>query len=218
MVVINIKSILDMLNPYATLINSFLTAVTIIVSICAIGFSRKNAKNEIKQLKEESRKQQDRYEEESRNQRDRYEEEKRRHDEIARLHEQPYLVFKKAKISPESEENIKKIDILFTNKGQGSAYNIVPDLKCEVNPIYNNGIVELTRCDPIQDPIAVVGEEFKTMWTLGYKVELVSFTTTISINYSDASGRKYVQRFNIIFNKEGYASITNFAQPELYKG
>lgn len=203
----NIKAILDFLNqlnPYATLLNSFLTAITIIVSICAIVFTNKNAKNEIEKTKEESR-----------NQRDRYEEDKRIFEERERLHEQPYLVFMEAKISPESDSEVKRIDMFFINKGRGSAYDIMPDLKCPAITICNKAV--LARCDAIQDPIAMVGEKFKTMWTLGYKTELVNFVTTISINYSDASGRKYIQRFNIIFNKDGYASITNFAQPELYK-
>lgn len=193
-----------MLNPYATLLNTFLTFITIIVSICAIVFTNKNAKYEIEKVIEESR-----------NQRDRYEEEKKRFEEIERFHEQPYLVFKEAKISPESDEEVKRIDMFFINKGRGSAYDIIPDLECTANTIYNE--VVLNRCDAIQDPIAMVGEKFKTMWTLGYRIELVDFVTTISIKYSDASGRKYIQRFNIIFNKKGYASITNFAQPELYK-
>lgn len=44
-----------------------------------------------------------------------------------------------------------------------------------------------------------------------------SFITYLPINYIDASGRKYVQKFDIIFNKSRYASKRNFEQPELYK-
>ena len=78
-----------------------------------------------------------------------------------------------------------------------------------------DGEALLRRADAIQAPIAMVGEKFNTLWTLECDTELVDFMASIPINYTDASGRKYVQVFDIIFHKEGYASITNFANPEL---
>lgn len=193
---------LETLDSYVTLLNTILTAIVIIVSIISIIFTNKNAKKSIEETKKESR-----------NQQYRYEEEKKRHEKTERLREQPYLVFKGAKISSQSDEKIKRIDMFFINKGRGPAYDIVPISQCTANTIHNK--VELYRCDAIQDPIARIGEKFKTMWTLGHNIELVDFSATISINYSDASGRKYIQKFNIIFFKNGAASITNYAQPEL---
>lgn len=203
-------------NEYSTLFNAAMTFVTIIVSIIAIVVTIIIAKKERKILEAEAKRQREQYEESLESQNKQFEIELEHSKEIERLHEQPYLVFAEAKISTESDEKITRIDMLFINKGRGSAYDIIPSLKCTAKTMH--GEVMLTRCEPIQDPIAMVGEKFRTMWTLGYETDLVDFVVTIPINYSDASGRKYVQRFDIIFNKSGYASITNFAKPELCEG
>lgn len=195
-------SILDILNPYATLINTFLTFITIMVSLFSIYLTNRNAKKEREVVREEEIKQ-----------RKRYEEEKKRLQEIERLREQPYLVFKEAKISSESDGENTRLDMLFINKGRGAAYEMVPCLECKAKT--SQGEALLRRCEPIQDPIAMVGEKFKTVWTLGYRVELIDFMVTISIKYSDTSGRNYIQKFDIIFHKIGHADITNYAQPEL---
>lgn len=71
------------------------------------------------------------------------------------------------------------------------------------------------RCDAVQDPIAMVGEQFTTMWTLGYEQKLVDFIFTMPIEYQDASGRMYRQKYDLIFLASGGACIKNFAQPEL---
>lgn len=203
------------LNKYSTLINAAMTFVTIIVSIIAIVITMMIAKKERKISEADAKRQREQYEESLENQNKQFEIELKRSEKIERLREQPYLVFMEAKISTESDEKITRIDMLFKNKGRGSAYDIIPSLKCKAKTMHSE--VTLTRCEPIQDPIAMVGEKFRTMWTLGYETDLVDFIVTIPINYSDASGRKYVQQFDIVFNKIGYASITNFAKPELCK-
>lgn len=196
------KEFLDTINTYDTLINSLMTLLTIIVSIIAVVQTRKIAKKDHKICELEAiwNKEQ-------------YEMQLKRAEEVERIQEQPYLVFKEARISEESDEKVTRIDMYFVNKGRGAAYDIIPVLECEANIIH--GKVVLRRCDAIQDPIAMVGETFKSMWTLGYEVDLVDFRTLLPINYTDASGRKYVQKFDIVFNKAGYANIRNFAQPEL---
>ncbi len=207
------KEFLDAINTYDTLINSLMTLVTIIVSIIAVVQTRRIAKKDHQMSELEAVRNKQQYEEGLLAQKEQFEIQLKRAEEIERIQEQPYLVFKEAKISEESDDRVTRIDMYFINKGRGAAYDIVPVLKCAANTIQGEKV--LSRCDAIQDPIAMVGETFKTMWTLGCDVELVDFITYLPINYTDASGRKYVQKFDIIFNKTGYASIRNFAQPEL---
>lgn len=194
--------LLNIINNYTVLINSFMTLVKIIVSIISAWQTNRKAKKEQESAKQEMSIQKEQFEIQI-----------KQAEEIERMHEQPYLVFKEAKLSEESDNKIVRIDMYFINKGRGAAYDITPELRCEADTTHGN--VVLSRCDAIQDPIAKVGEKFKTVWSLGYDKGVEDFVTYIPINYTDASGRKYVQRFNIIFNKSGYASITNFAQPEL---
>lgn len=127
--------------------------------------------------------------------------------------EKPYLVFQEARISDESDEKITRIDFIFKNKGRGAAYDIVPELECMAKTV--EGQTMVYRCDAVQDPIAMVGEQFTTMWTLGYEQKLVDFIFTMPIEYQDASGRMYRQKYDLIFLASGGACIKNFAQPEL---
>lgn len=207
------KEIFDIINTYDTLINSFMTLVTIIVGIIAIVQTRRIAKKDHEMSEREAIINKQQYEEGLRAQREQLEIQLERAEEVERIQEQPYLVFKEARISEKSDARVKRIDINFVNKGRGAAYDIIPVLECTAKTM--DGEVMLRRADAIQDPIAMVGEKFNTLWTLGYGTEVTDFTVSIPINYTDASGRKYVQVFDIIFHKEGYASVTNFANPEL---
>lgn len=208
-----ITEILDIVNTYDTLINSLMTLVTIIVSIIAVVQTRRIAKKDHKMSEMEALRNKQQYEEGLLAQKEQFEIQLKRAEEVERIQEQPYLVFKEARISEESDEKVTRIDMFFVNKGRGAAYDIIPVLECKANTVQGEAV--LRRCDAIQDPIAMVGETFKTMWTLGYEEKLVDFITLLPISYTDASGRKYVQKYDIIFNKAGYASIRNFAQPEL---
>ncbi|MDY4616777.1 MAG: hypothetical protein SO445_03545 [Lachnospiraceae bacterium] len=207
------KEILDIINTYDTLINSFMTLVTIIVGIIAIVQTRRIAKKDHEMSEREAIINKQQYEEGLRAQREQLEIQLERAEEVERIQEQPYLVFKEARISEKSDARVKRIDMNFVNKGRGAAYDIIPVLECTAKTM--DGEAMLRRADAIQDPIAMVGEKFNTLWTLGYGTEVTDFTVSIPINYTDASGRKYVQVFDIIFHKEGYASVTNFANPEL---
>ena len=184
-----------------TLINTGLTFITVVTSIVSLHLAKKQIKQEIEQNRQKAEEQQKRYLEE-----------KRRIEEVDRLHEKPYLVFQEARISDESDE-ITRIDFIFKNKGRGAAYDIVPELECMAKTV--EGKTKVYRCDAVQDPIAMVGEQFTTMWTLGYEQKLVDFVFTMPIEYQDASGRNYRQQYELIFLASGSACIKNFAQPEL---
>lgn len=185
-----------------TLINTGLTFITVVTSIVSLHLAKKQIKQEIEQNRQKAEEQQKQYLEE-----------KRHIEEVDRLHEKPYLVFQEARISDESDEKVTRIDFIFKNKGRGAAYDIVPELECMAKTV--EGQTKVYRCDAIQDPIAMVGEQFTTMWTLGYEQKLVDFAFTMPIEYQDASGRNYRQQYELIFLASGSACIKNFAQPEL---
>lgn len=185
-----------------TLINTGLTFITVVTSIVSLHLAKKQIKQEGEQNRQKAEEQQKRYLEE-----------KRRIEEVDRLHEKPYLVFQEARISDESDEKITRIDFIFKNKGRGAAYDIVPELECMAKTV--EGKTKVYRCDAVQDPIAMVGEQFTTMWTLGCEQKLVDFIFTMPIEYQDASGRNYRQQYELIFLASGSACIKNFAQPEL---
>lgn len=187
---------------FITLINTGLTFITVVTSIVSLYLAKKQIKQEGEQNRQKAEEQQKRYLEE-----------KRRIEEVDRLHEKPYLVFQEARISDESDEKITRIDFIFKNKGRGAAYDIVPELECMAKTV--EGQTMVYRCDAVQDPIAMVGEQFTTMWTLGYEQKLVDFIFTMPIEYQDASGRMYRQKYDLIFLASGGACIKNFAQPEL---
>mgnify|MGYP004514373015 FL=1 len=185
-----------------TLINTGLAFITVVTSIVNLHLEKKQMKQEREQNRQKAEEQQKRYLEE-----------KRHIEEVDRLHEKPYLVFQEARISDESDEKITRIDFIFKNKGRGAAYDIVPELECMAKTV--EGKTKVYRCDPVQDPIAMVGEQFTTMWTLGCEQKLVDFIFTMPIEYQDASGRKYRQKYDLIFLSSGDACIKNYAQPEL---
>ena len=187
---------------FITLINTGLTFITVVTSIVSLHLAKKQIKQEIEQNRQKAEEQQKQYLEE-----------KRHIEEVDRLHEKPYLVFQEARISDESDEKITRIDFIFKNKGRGAAYDIVPELECMAKTV--EGQTMVYRCDAVQDPIAMVGEQFTTMWTLGYEQKLVDFIFTMPIEYQDASGRMYRQKYDLIFLASGGACIKNFAQPEL---
>lgn len=187
---------------FITLINTGLAFITVVTSIVNLHLEKKQMKQEREQNRQKAEEQQKRYLEE-----------KRHIEEVDRLHEKPYLVFQGARISDESDEKITRIDFIFKNKGRGAAYDIVPELECMAKTV--EGKTKVYLCDPVQDPIAMVGEQFTTMWTLGCEQKLVDFIFTMPIEYQDASGRKYRQKYDLIFLSSGDACIKNYAQPEL---
>lgn len=207
------NDLLNALNTYGIVLNSLMTFITITVSVLTVILTYSNSKKEQRRFEEGLRVSKAQYEENLKVQKEQFEIQLKHSEEVIILQEQPYFVFKGGSISEESDENFKRIDFVFKNKGRGSAYSLMPPMKCEANSI--KGKKELSRCDAVQDSIAMVGENFTTMFTLGYGEPLESFETMLTICYKDASGRKYNQAFDIIFNKEGYASVKNYAEPEL---
>lgn len=94
------KKFLDIINNYDTLINSLMTFLTIIVGIITVVQTGKIANRNMKQ-----------YEEDQLAQKENFEKQLKRTGEIERIQEQPYLVFKEARISEKSDSRVKRIDI-----------------------------------------------------------------------------------------------------------
>lgn len=102
----------------------------------------------------------------------------------------------------------------FLNKGKGAAYCIIPDLKCTAKRM-NATEFTIRRYEPVQDPIAMVGETFVMVMSYD-KDEKDFFRMTPTIKFEDASGREYKQTFCIdIGDRLGNGIIINYAQPEL---
>lgn len=205
--------IIKLLKEYEILINAGMTFLTIIVSITSIICTNHHAKKNRIQSEKEMDERKKQYEEQIRIQKEQFDTQLSASEKIRLIQEKPYLIFKEASISKESDEDCKRIDFSFVNKGRGAAYGLIPELKCEATTL--NGKKVLSRCDPVIDPIVLVGECFSTMYTLGYKEPLESFKTNISLDYEDASGRKYKQEFSITYNEKGYGVAMNFPDPIL---
>ena len=76
-------------------------------------------------------------------------------------------------------------------------------------------VFKIYRSTPVEDPIATVGEKFVTKWSYD-SVEKGEFSFKPQLTYQDASGRKYIQTYEInIIDDDGNANIINFAKPEL---
>lgn len=156
---------LELLKPYDTLMNAGMTFLTIIVSLSAIIFTNRNSRKERIRLEKEADEQKKQYEEQMKIQKEQFDTQLSALEKNRINQEKPYLIFKEASISKESDEDYKRIDFSFINKGKGAAYSLIPEMECEANTI--KGKMTLSRCEPVQDPIALVGENFSTMYTLG---------------------------------------------------
>ena len=92
----------------------------------------------------------------------------------------------------------------------------MPDLECIAKRM-NMTEFTIRRFEPVQDPIAMVGETFVMVMSYD-KDEEDFFRMSPTIKFEDASGRKYKQTFCIdIGDKLGNGIIINYAQPELCK-
>lgn len=181
-----------------------MTFVTICVSIISVVTSNRNAKKELERAKEDSIKNKEQFETQL-----------RKSEEVRIIQERPYLVFSGSKIQVEQDNNqTALIELVFKNKGRGGAYNIEPDYMCKAK-LSDGAEKKLKRWEPIQDPIALVGESFKTEYALVGEKDLMNLMASLSINYNDASDRKYRQTFNLIVHKDGYVDIENYSEPTL---
>jgi|GEM_PF-382014 hypothetical protein len=155
------------------------------------------------------------YEKQLCEERKRREEDKKEADRRNRISEEPYLVFKCSKVVSNPKDKQVTIEMVFLNKGRGSAYSIVPDVECDAKNLLKEGSFKIYRSTPVEDPIATVGEKFVTKWSYD-SVEKGEFSFKPQLTYQDASGRKYIQTYEInIIDDDGNANIINFAKPEL---
>lgn len=76
---------------------------------------------------------------------------------------------------------------------------------------------KLERCEPVQDPIVLIGEQFKIPFALENNEQFKGFITEVGIGYEDASGREYEQVFCITVRNDGFGYVTNYAKPVLKK-
>lgn len=205
-------------KEYASLYSALVATGALLFSVFSFIISNIISKKNIKKDRmisdaryDEQRKQ---YEERLVVERSRREEDKFDAEEIRRLSEKPRLVFKKSKFisNPNSEQMLLLLE--FINKGRDTAYDIIPDMECAAKQM-DMSEFKIRRYEPVQDPVVMVGEEFKMV--LSYeKNEVYFFRIEPTIRYEDASGRKYKQTFCIdIVDKLGNANIINYANPEL---
>lgn len=162
-----------------------------------------------------------RYEEQRKQYEERLNEEKRRREEDKidseerlRLSEKPRLVFKNSKVVSNSNSERILLRMEFVNKGRDTAYDIIPDLVCVAKKMDMTEFM-ISREDPVQDPVVMVGETFAMVMSYD-KDNNDFFRMTLTIRYEDASGRLYKQTFCIdIYDRLGNATIINYAKPEL---
>lgn len=205
-------------KEYAPLYSSLVATGALLFSVLSFIISNIVSKSRAKKDKiisdaryEEQRKQ---YEERLNEERKQREEDKREAEEKLRVSEEPYLVFKNSKIVSDSTSEQTILRMEFLNKGRGAAYCIIPDLECTAKRM-NMSEFTIRRYEPVQDPIAMVGETFVMVMSYD-KDEKDFFRMTPTIKFEDASGRKYKQTFCIdIGDRLGNGIIINFAQPEL---
>ena len=205
-------------KEYVPLYSSLVATGALAFSVLSFIISNIVSKNRAKKDKiisdvryEEQRKQ---YEERLNEERKQREEDKHEAEEKLRVSEEPYLVFKNSKVVSNSTSEQTVLRMEFLNKGRGSAYCIIPDLECIAKRM-NMTEFTIRRCEPVQDPIAMVGEIFVMVMSYG-KDEEDFFEMTPTIKFEDASGRKYKQTFCIdIGDRLGNGIIINLAQPEL---
>lgn len=198
----------------SVMVSTGITAFFSLVATLVAYFSANRQIKEAKKTREENKQQ---FEKSLQLQKEQYEKEKEHNHNIEIIHEKPYLVF--AGTSDFNEDNplYDTLTITFKNKGQGSAFNIIQDTKAE-NEGNSGAKIEITRSAPIQDPIAMVGENIKTYWTMNKLGNSAAVGLPITIRYDDASDRKYQQKFIFTIGSKGNAIVTNYASPELIEG
>lgn len=211
--IIDTLSCNDAISNIGIITNAFFALVSILISIFTVILTKKNAKKQIKESIMARKQQQEQFEKTLASQRKQYEDEKIHNELVERLHEQPYIVFHKAGGFCKESETMYSINLHFINKGRGSAYDIVPEVTCEEERY--NGRIVMRRCEPIQDPIALVGEEFVTYWKIESETGKLDCLVCVPIKYSDTSGRKYIQKYFLTISDNGLVKITNYSNPEL---
>ena len=204
-------------KEYAPLYSALVATAALLFSVFSFLVSNFVAKTRIRREQAISSA---RYEEQKKQYEDRLEEEKKQReqdrkdaDERIRISEKPYLVFKGLNYVDTGKPNDVQISMEFTNKGMGTAYCIVPDV--EIDSSLKEYGIQLYRRNPVEDPIAMVGEKFEMNCAyIGEKKE--NIIINLGITFKDSSDREYRQTYKIaIVDKNGSHNIMNFAIPEL---
>lgn len=203
-------------KDYASLYSAMVATGAFVFSIFTFLVSVIRAKKDRKVSDYRYYEQQKQYEKEISRLQEQRNEDKYDTEEKIRINEEPYFVFRNSKISTESNIEQTVLQMTFINKGRESAYNIIPDLNCTAKRL-NMTEFAIHRYDAVRDPIAMVGEKFVILMAYD-KSEKNFFRMSISIKFEDASGRKYVQTFNIdILDRAGNGRMINYPQPRLCK-
>lgn len=199
-----IEAVISVVGAMTT---GFFSLVTIIVTY-------RNAKKQIQESEKARIQQKEQYEESLKLQKEQYERELEYSRNIEKTHEKPYFVFVKSSDFDDNNLLCNTLTITFKNKGNGTAFHIIPDIESESLGYYNKKI-HIVRNAPVQDPIAMVGENFKTYWEMDKLNTMIGVVIPIKMKYKDASGRSYSQTFNFTIDDTGNVMVTNYAVPEL---
>lgn len=145
-----------------------------------------------------------------------YCEQKKCIEKSARIAEQPYLVYKEFKVIDVIPSSLGKqiiVHMKFMNKGRGNAYSIIPDTEWNARK-KDMSEIRIHRYGAVQDPIAIVGEYFEMDFCyMSLHEEWISMQ--LKICCEDASGRRYMQTFDLDIDEYGSGIIKNFAKPEM---
>ncbi len=200
-----IYQVINLVEKYGSFSNCVLTFITICISLYATSKTICNSKDETKRNKEQ-------YDEYIRKVDNLVENQLNYSEDVRRLQEKPYLVFENAEVSDKSDNGSTIISMVFRNSGRGSAYDLKPALKSES---LKNAGKELSRYDAIRNPIAMVGEQITTVYSIESKELIDGFETQLTFTFGDASGRKYRQTFDLVINSTGDIDCPNSLEPEL---
>lgn len=188
--------------------------ITSIISLITIIITCYNANRQVQESKKARDQQKQQYEENLKLHKVQYEREIEHNRNVELIRERPYLVFVKSADFNTQNSSYNTLSITFKNKGNGTAFNLIPDLKSESNHGTEGNII-IRRNLPIQDPVAVVGESFKTYWAIEKVDNIIGVLIPITISYTDASDNAYQQIFMFTIDNEGNVMLTNYAKPEL---
>lgn len=207
-------------KDYAPLYSSLVATEAFLFSILSFIISNIVSKNRAKKDKEisDARYEEQKTQNEKREKAEytKYCEQKKYMEESARIAEQPYLVYKESKVTdvisgPSGNQII--VHMKFMNKGRGNAYSIIPDSECNARK-KDRSEIKIYRYGAVQDPIAIVGEYFEMdCCYISLNEEWINMQLTISCE--DASGRRYLQMFDLDIDEYGSGIIKNFAKPEM---
>lgn len=204
------------LQELQVIISIISVSITFFIGLITIIVTSINANKQVKVSKEAQEQQKQQYEYNLELQKDRYEKEREHNQNIEIIREKPYLVFVESSGFTNFDSSHNTISITFRNKGNGSAFHIIPDIGSEGYGNLERNI-KIVRNTPIQDPIAMVGESFNTCWTIDKLDEITDVLIPITIEYKDASDRTYQQTFNFAIDNNGKVMLTNYAKPELIR-